>query len=181
MYTGNVWGVALAVAGFLAALISFQLLLQAVFPKWAEGAVDALRRRTLASALVGAAALLVTTVLAVVALTVFGKLGGPGKFANGLIVAALAFPVTMGLGAVSRFVGERMPSPADAGRPWRATLRGGVTCALAFVTPLVGWFVVLPAAVATGFGAMALAAFASKPAAATPTRTPEPTEAGVGA
>jgi 4-amino-4-deoxy-L-arabinose transferase-like glycosyltransferase len=75
----------------------------------------------------------------------------------------------MSLGVVSRFVGERMPSPVDAGRPWRATLRGGVTCALAFVTPVVGWFVLLPAAVATGLGAMTLAALASKPA---PTATP---------
>jgi hypothetical protein len=164
MYTGNVWGIALIVAGFLAALVSFQLLMHAVFPTWAERATDELRRRATTSALVGAGVLLVTVVVAGVAFTVFGKLGGPGKIANGLIVAALAFPLAMALGVVSRFVGERMPSPADAGRPWRATLRGAVTCALAFVTPVVGWFVLLPAAVATGLGAMTLAAFASKPA-----------------
>jgi hypothetical protein len=172
MYTGNVWGIALIVAGFLAALIAFQLLMQAVFPGWARRADDELRRRTTASALVGAGVLVVTVLVAAVAFAVFGKLGAPAKAFNALIVAALSFPLAMALGVVSRFVGGRMPSPADVGRPWRATLRGGVTCALAFVTPLVGWFVLLPAAVATGFGAMTLAAFASKTAPVAPEETP---------
>jgi len=169
MYTGNVWGIALIVAGFLTALVALQLLAQALATKWADRAVRELHRRPVATACVGAGVLLVAAVVAIVALTIFGKLGAPGKVANLLIVAALSVPVVVGLSTVSRFVGERMPSPADAGRPWRATLRGAVTCGLAFVAPVVGWFVLTPAAVATGFGALTLAAFSSPaPSASSP-------------
>jgi hypothetical protein len=164
MYTGNVWGIALLIAGFLTTLVAFQLLLAAVFPAWAGRTADVLRRRTLASGLVGAGVLVMTIVVAAVAMSLLGKLGGPGKLANALLVAALTIPSVLGLATVSRFVGERMPSPVDADRPWRATLRGGVTCALAFATPVVGWFVVLPAALATGLGAVTLALFERAPA-----------------
>jgi hypothetical protein len=159
MYTGNVWGITLLIVGFLTTLVSCQLLVQAVFPGWTNRSAAALRTRTLASVLVGTGVLIVTTVLSLIAFNVFGNFGGVGKFLNALIVAGLTFPVVMGLAAVSRFVGERMPSPADAGRPWRATLRGGITCALAFVLPVVGWFFLLPAALATGFGAVTLGLF----------------------
>jgi len=91
---------------------------------------------------------------------VLGQFGGPGKFLSALLATAGSFVLVGGLGTVSRFVGERMPSPADLGRPWRATLRGGVTCSLAFVAPFVGWFFILPAAIVMGTGAVVLSAFA---------------------
>jgi hypothetical protein len=170
MYTGNVWGIALLIAGFLAALIGFQLLVAAVFPRRADAALRTLRERPAVSGVVGAVALAV----AVVGLAVLGQFGGPGKSLAGLLAAGMAFPLAAGLATVSRFVGERMPSPADAGRPWRATLRGGVTCALAFVVPVVGWLLILPAAAVMGLGAVALSQLA--PAAA-----PGSAEAGAAA
>jgi hypothetical protein len=162
MYTGNVWGIALLIGGFLAALIGFQLLVAAVFPRRADAAVRTLRERPVASAVVGIAAI----GAALVVIAVLSQLGGLGKFAGGLIALGLAFPLAGGLATVSRLVGERMPSPADLGRPWRATLRGGVTCGLAFVVPVVGWFVVLPLAFAMGAGAVALSSFAAAKAPA---------------
>jgi hypothetical protein len=151
MYTGNVWGIALFIAGFLAALIGFQLLLGALAPRRTADGVRALAERPWLAAAFGVAAAAVL----VVAAFVLSRFGGPGKFLSGLVVALSTFPVGLGLGVVSRFVGERMPSPADAGRPWRATLRGGVTLALTFALPIVGWFLVLPAAAAVGLGAVA--------------------------
>ena len=164
MYTGNVWGIALLIGGFLAALIGLQLLVAAVFARRAETAVRTLSERPVASGMLGVAAI----GAAIVAIAVLSQLGGPGKFVGGLTAVGVAFPLAGGLATVSRLVGERMPSPADAGRPWRATLRGGVTCGLAFVVPVVGWFVVLPAALAMGTGAIALSvvAPAKEPAAA---------------
>ena len=164
MYTGNVWGIALLIAGFLAALIGFQLLMGALLPRWTDGAVRSLRERVGLSGLLG----LVGLGGIVVAVLVLAQFGGPGKFLAGLAAIAAWFPAVAGLGAVSRFVGERMPSAADAGRPWRATMRGGVTLGLAAVVPVVGWFLVLPVATAIGLGAFATAALASsrKPIAA---------------
>jgi len=157
MYTGNVWGIALLIAGFLAALIGFQLLMGALVPRWTDEAVRSLRERAGLSALLGLGGLAGV----VVAVVVLAQFGGPGKFLAGLAAIAAWFPAVAGLGAVSRFVGERMPSSAAAGGPWRATLRGGVTVALAAVVPVVGWFLVLPLATAMGLGAFAAAALAS--------------------
>ena len=156
MYTGNVWGIALLIAGFLATLIGFQLLLGALWTRRLDAAVRTLRERTIGSGLIG----VVGVAILVVAAAALGQLGGPGKFASAVVLVAGAFPIVAGLAAVSRAVGERMPSPADEGRPWRATLRGGVTCGLAFVVPLVGWFVILPASIVMGLGAVALSAVA---------------------
>ena len=174
MYTGNVWGIALLIAGFLAALIGFELLLAAVFPRRAEAALRTLRDRALASGLVGGFTIGVT----IVTIAVLGLFGGPGKSLGGLVAAAMTFPLAGGLATVSRFVGERMPSPADAGRPWRATLRGGVTCGLAFVVPVVGWFFLLPASAVMGIGAVALSFLAPSPAASI---APPSAEAGAAA
>ena len=172
MYTGNVWGITLFIAGFLAALIGFQLLLAAVFPRWSDGAARTLRARPAASGLVGV--LVIAGVILGSAL--LGSLGGPGKFGALLLVAFASFPAVGGLATVSRFVGERMPSPADDGRPWRATLRGGVTCSLAFVAPVVGWFLLLPVSILMGTGAVTLSRLA-------PSRGPAvaPPEAGAAA
>jgi hypothetical protein len=41
----------------------------------------------------------------------------------------------------------------DSQQPWRATLRGGVALGLASLLPILGWFVILPAAVIIGGGA----------------------------
>ena len=172
MYTGNVWGIALLIAGFLAALIGFQLLMAAVFARRADAAVRTLRERPVLTGTLGVLAV----VAAIVAIAVLQLFGGPGKFVGGLVAVALAFPLAGGLATVSRFVGERMPSPADAGRPWRATLRGGVTCGLAFVVPVIGWFLVLPAAAVMGLGAVGLSFLAPAASAA-----PNPAEAGAAA
>ena len=163
MYTGNVWGIALLISGFLAALIGFQLLLGALAPVRAASALRTLRDRPVGAGFLGVAFLVALIGVAAVA----GQFGGPGKFLAGIVSAIGSFAVVSGLGVVSRFVGERMPSPADAQRPWRATLRGGVTCGLAFTTPIVGWFLVLPGAIVMGVGAVALSAFSPAKSPAT--------------
>ncbi len=175
MYTGNVWGIALLISGFLATLIGFQLLVAALTPLRSAQALRALRERRAGTLVSGVVTILVLS--AVVAL--LSTLGGPGKFLSGVVMAIASFQVVGGLAVVSRLVGEAMPSPVDAVSPWRATLRGGVTCALAFVVPLVGWFLVLPLAIVMGVGAMVLSRFSPSPAtAATP---PLPAESGAAA
>jgi hypothetical protein len=172
MYTGNVWGIALIVGGFLAALTGFQLLLVALFPAPASRAERALRRSPGWCALTGAGILLFTAVAARIVMPAVGELGGLGKLANAMFAGLFTIPLILGLAAVSREVGARMPSPADLGRPWRATLRGAVTCELAFTTPFVGWFLVLPAALCAGLGAVVLGLVRRESADAAPSARP---------
>jgi hypothetical protein len=175
MYTGNVWGIALLISGFLATLIGFQLLVAALTPVRSAQALRALRERRAGTLLSGVVTILVLG--AVVAL--LSNLGGPGKFFSGVVLAIASFKIAGGLAVVSRFVGEAMPAPVDSGSPWRATLRGGVTCGLAFVVPLVGWFLVLPLAIVMGVGALVLSRLS--PSRAPAGTQPVPSESGAAA
>ena len=61
-----------------------------------------------------------------------------------------------GVAGLVTVVGERLAGPSgniDSQQPWRATLRGGVALGLASLLPILGWFVILPAAVIIGCGA----------------------------
>lgn len=167
MYTGNVWGIALIVGGFLAALIGYQLVLSAAFPAWAEKSVRALQQRTMRTVLAGLGVTVGLTGATALAVAIFAQLGPFGAIVNVLLLAAVSVPLGLAFAAVSGFLGHRMPSPVDDGSPWRATLRGGVVTALAFALPVIGWFVVLPAVIATGLGAVTLGLFAKDPAAQT--------------
>jgi hypothetical protein len=56
-------------------------------------------------------------------------------------------------------IGERLASSIDIGQPWRATLRGGVAMELAYLLPILGWFVILPVTMTIGCGASLIALF----------------------
>jgi hypothetical protein len=84
----------------------------------------------------------------------------------GLLFTELVFSFA-GMAGVARFLGSRLPSPADAERPWKAVIRGWVVLYLASLLPVIGWFVFLPVALLTGFGA-ALLGLRRAPIAAAP-------------
>ena len=65
-------------------------------------------------------------------------------------------PVILGFVGSAGFaqkVGLGMPSPTDATQPWRRVLRGGTVLTLTFLLPFVGWFLILPWTLISGFGA----------------------------
>ena len=68
-----------------------------------------------------------------------------------------------------------MPSPTDASQPWRRVLRGGTVLTLTFLLPFVGWFLILPWTLISGFGA-AITSF--KPAT-TPISLTPPTASAI--
>jgi hypothetical protein len=59
-----------------------------------------------------------------------------------------------GVAGLATVVGERLPSPADAQCPWKATIRGGVILELSYLLPILGWFVLLPASIIIGAGSI---------------------------
>jgi hypothetical protein len=64
-----------------------------------------------------------------------------------------------GMSGFVTFIGERLASPADAGRPWRATIRGGIAFELACLIPFIGWIGFLGSALILGAGAVTLSFF----------------------
>jgi hypothetical protein len=141
------------IAGFGTALTAAGLLFHALLPAWVARAEGRARTSTGASVALGVVLGLVLFVLAV------ALLQAP---APALRIAGLALLFTelvfsfAGTAGVARFLGSRLPSPADAERPWKAVVRGWVVLYLASLLPILGWFVFLPVALLTGFGAALL-------------------------
>ena len=73
-----------------------------------------------------------------------------------IILAALAFVLSLGLIAMSNMIGERIFPNFAA---WKQTLWGTVCLSLACALPFVGWFLLLPYAGCVGIGAVILGYF----------------------
>ncbi len=159
MTTGLVWGMTLIIVGFLLSLGALQLLTAAVFPGLVGQASRNLRGESIGKSLALAGASLFIGLVVVVTLMVLGGGAGWVKVLLSPLVVVLVVLLAAGLGAVSLGIGARLPSPDDAGRPWRRLVRGAVTSELAYAVPVVGWFFVLPLSALLGLGATFIALF----------------------
>lgn len=147
----------LVVLGVLLALPSLWLLLRALFPS----AVDRSRVRVGASPLLSFfVGLLPATLLFGLGLALLSKAGPAGKAAGFVLLVGGFLLAGLGFAGLSTVVGERLPSSADEGRPWRGLVRGAVCLELSFLLPFVGWFGILPLAAVTALGAATLALLA---------------------
>jgi len=96
------------------------------------------------------------TAVMIFAVAVLGNFGPAGKIAAVATVCLYLMIANCGVAGLVTVVGERLAGPSgniDSQQPWRATLRGGVALGLASLLPILGWFVILPAAVIIGCGA----------------------------
>ena len=100
---------------------------------------------------------LLGAVLAAGGVLVCGALvaAGPGivkaiGFAATTLLASAAIAGSAGL--VTR-VGAGLRSRTNEGSEWHQTLRGALVVVTAFLAPVVGWFLLLPLAIACGLGA----------------------------
>jgi len=153
MTLAGVLAVTLVVAGLLVTLPALWLFLRALFP----GAVARGRDRLEASPghclLAG---LLPWALFFLAGLALMGRGGPPLKLLGFLLLSTGIVVEGIGLASLSTLVGERLPSGADEGRPWRAMVRGAVCMELAFLLPFVGWFGIMPLASIAAVGAALL-------------------------
>lgn len=155
MILADVFKYVFLVLGALVVIVSYWLTTMALFPATVERSRVAYGVRPLRLTALG---LLVTLPLVVLGLALLN--GAPNaalKLAGG---AAVALPLLLGLAGsagLSERVGRGLVHADDARTPWRRSLRGGTVLALTFLLPIVGWFVVLPAVLLSGCGAMLLA------------------------
>jgi hypothetical protein len=93
-----------------------------------------------------------------------GKRGGtPGQLVGWTLLTLFVMYAGVGMSGFVTFIGQRLSSPADAGRPWRATVRGGVVLEFACLLPVIGWFALLPMSLILGAGATTLSFFGAVP------------------
>jgi hypothetical protein len=167
----------LIVLGLLVTLPALWLLMRALFPAAVGRSRDRIAAAPVRCFFLG---LLPGLFLFVGSVALLNLGGPPGKLLGLLMFTAGVLLAGVGLAGFSAVVGERLPSTADEGRPWRGMVRGAVCLELSFLLPVIGWFGVLPIAMLTGLGAavMALAVPGDpRPLAAAGTAPPAPTAA----
>lgn len=159
MYTGTVWGITLLILGFLLSLGALQVVMTVAAPGLIGQAARNLERagpgRQLWFLVMGTVGLALT----ILVVSVLANAGPAGKILQLMIAVPAVLTIAAGLAATSLCVGGRMPSPDDAGRPWRRLVRGATTLGLAWVVPFVGWFLILPGCAAVGAAALTYALF----------------------
>jgi hypothetical protein len=150
-YTGIVLTfVAMHAAAFLI-LLGHWVVTAGMFPKSTRALAGVFDQRPLRALLVG----IFTFGPIILLFLMNAKL--PGAPLRVLAVAAgvasllIAF---IGSAGLALRIGRNLCAGGDL---WQQSLRGGVMLALVFITPVLGWFVVLPLGLASGFGAIFLA------------------------
>ena len=141
------------IVGLLMVFVAYWLAAEALFPALVERARQQYQGHGWRITLVGLAAAVPLVALGFIV----GQLAHPA--AKMLGVALGSMPVLVGLvgsAGLSRRIGEGLVSRLDEQQPWRRVLRGSIVLALTFLLPVVGWFIVLPWTLISGFGAALL-------------------------
>lgn len=150
MIMADVLKIFLIVVGFLITFVCYWLLFEAVAPERVKRAQDGYRGRPWRVLLRG---VFIGVPAALVGLALLNAGAAPVKLVGAVMLFAVALVALLGSAGLARHIGARLPSQRDATEPWRPVLRGGIVLAICFVLPGVGWFVLLPYALISGFGA----------------------------
>lgn len=150
-YTGIVLTfVAIHAAAFLI-LLGHWVVTAGMFPKSTRALAGVFEQRPLRALLVG----IFTFGPIILLFLANAKL--PGAPLRVLVVAAAVASLLIafiGSAGLALRIGRNLCTGGDL---WQQSLRGGVMLALVFITPVLGWLIVLPLGLASGFGAVLLA------------------------
>ena len=168
MTQADVWKYFLLIVGTMLVFISYWLAAEALFPAF-------VRRARLQYKRPGRATLL--GVLMVGPLFALGLWMGKANFPVGAfgVTGLIVVLGLIGSTGLSLQIGLGLPSPADEAQPWRRVLRGGSILTCTFLLPFIGWFVILPWTLVSGF-AVAMTSFSSgrpEPQPAVPATAPK--------
>ena len=153
MLMADTMSIFFVILGMLLAFSGLWLLCRGLWPQAVEAAAARCAKRVWPYFLAG---IPLTLVMLVLARTLF-VLGPVGKFAAVAVVCFYMIQAHTGVSGLATAIGRRLPSPLDEHSPWRATLRGGIALELTYLLPILGWFVVLPASMIIGTGAVNMA------------------------
>jgi hypothetical protein len=153
----------LIVSGLYLVLLCYWLASTALFPRVVAACSERYGRPVLAT-LLGLAILVPVLVLGLTAVKAVSNPGPSGLLK--VLLMVLLLPAFLGSAGLAERVGAGLPSPLDVSQPWRRVLRGGLVLAPTFLLPFLGWFVVFPFALVSGFGAVVLTAWGRRRAEA---------------
>lgn len=155
MLLASVFGWSLFIIGLLLSFQGLWLTSRGLWPARVQAAAGRCRRNGVASFFVGLP--IVAIVIAFSAIV--ARFGAPGQILSFFVAGLWFIYANVGIAGLVTHIGQRLASPADADRPWRATLRGGIALELAWLTPVPGWVALLPISIILGTGAATLSFF----------------------
>lgn len=150
MIMADVFKILFLILGLLICSVSYWLIFAALFAPAVGRAQQALAARPVRVFLIGALSG-VPLVLIGIALTANGA--GPIKMVGVTFLMLLTTTALFGSTALARMVGQGLGNPQAPKPNGALILRGGAALSIACVLPLVGWFLLLPVILLTGFGA----------------------------
>jgi hypothetical protein len=149
----------LIIVGICLAFPALWLLSRGLYPRQVENIADYLEKSLVKPFFIGLP-------IALAAFFTVAALGGKKSpfmdIAMFLILGAFLFYANVGVAGFATMIGRRLPSPVDAERPWKCTVRGGTALVLSFVFPFLGWFCILPFSLIIGAGALTNRLIASR-------------------
>ena len=154
MLMADTMAIFLVILGVMLAFPGLWLLCRGLWPDIVAAAAARCRKSLWSSFLVG---LPITAVMIFLTTIFFNVLGPIGKIAGVALICLYLLYAHTGVAGLATSIGQRLSSPVDEARPWRATLRGGVVLEVAYLLPVLGWFGILPASIIIGCGAATLA------------------------
>lgn len=144
---------ALLISASYIVIVGYWMLSTAIFPALVARCEERLTERPVRTVIVGVFTYVPIMVLA----AAVGKVPHPAVQLSALFLAlATVTAALVGSAGMARRVGTGLVSARDEVEPWRRVWRGGLVLALTFLLPLVGWFLVLPLTLVSGFGALLL-------------------------
>jgi hypothetical protein len=153
MLMADTMSIFFVVLGILIALSGLWLMCRGLWPDAVAAAAEHCAKRLWPYFLAG---IPLTLVMVVLTRALF-LLGPVGKIGGVFVVCLYMLQAHTGVSGLATAIGRRLASPTDEDRPWGATLRGGIALELTYLLPIVGWFVILPASIIIGTGAINVA------------------------
>ena len=153
MLMADTMAIFFVILGVMLAFPGLWLLSRGLWPERVNNAAATCRTGLIKPFLVGLP-LTGATILAAIVLS--NMLVPLGKLAAVGLICCYMILAHAGVAGFATCIGERLASPADIERPWKATLRGGIVLELSFLLPIPGWLIILPVSIIIGCGAAAL-------------------------
>ncbi len=151
MIMADVLKIFLLIVGGLVIVNCYWLIAEGLFPKFVERSRKGYEESAVKNTLKG---ILIAGPLVAIGLAIIENLAS-----NPVIAlfgwAAIFGPALIGLlgsAGLAQRVGCGLPSPNDVGQPWLRVLRGGTVLSICCLLPFLGWFVILPIVLISGFG-----------------------------
>jgi hypothetical protein len=153
MLMADTMSIFFVILGMLLAFSGLWLICRGLWPHAVEAAAERCAKHIWPYFLAGIPLTLVMIVLT----RLLFALGPAGKIAGVAVVCIYMLQAHTGVSGLVTAIGKRLPSAVDETSPWRATLRGGIALELTYLLPILGWFLVLPASIIIGTGAINVA------------------------